>query len=70
MNIALEAILAKLQIEEIKMILQEHIRPLKERLPDKRLGRVVEDMVLGILGGETPVITEIARQHRYVDKKG
>jgi hypothetical protein len=35
-----------------------------EKLPDKRLGRVVVEMVLGILGGETAVITEIARQNR------
>jgi hypothetical protein len=34
-----------------------------EKLPDKRLKRVIEDMVLGILGGETPVITEMARQN-------
>ena len=34
-----------------------------EQLPDKRLKRVIEDMVLGILGGETPVITEMARQN-------
>ena len=38
-----------------------------ERLPDKRLKRVIEDMVLGILGGETPVITEMARQNSKDD---
>jgi hypothetical protein len=67
MNIALEAILAKLPIGEIKTTIQEHIRPIGKRLPDKRLGRVVEDMVLGILGGETPVITEMARQNSKED---
>lgn len=61
MNIALEAILAKLPIEAIKTSIRSHIRPLEQRLPDKRLGRVIEAMLLGILGGETPVITEIAR---------
>jgi hypothetical protein len=63
MNITLEANLAKLPIGEIKATIQEHIRPMTEELPDKRLKRVIEDMVLGILGGETPVITEIARQN-------
>jgi hypothetical protein len=67
MNIALEAILAKLPIGEIKTTIQEHIRPIGKRLPDKRLERVVEDMVLGILGGETPVITEMARQNSKED---
>jgi len=51
MNIAQEAILAKLPIGKIKTTIQEHIRPIGKRLPDKRLVRVVEDMVLGILGG-------------------
>ena len=66
MNIALEAILAKLSIEEIKTTIQEHIRPIGKRLPDKRLVWVVEDMVLEILGRETPVITEMARQNRSI----
>lgn len=68
MNIALETTLAKrIPITEIKMTLQKHIRPMTEGLPDKRLKRVIEDMVLGILGGETPIITEIARQNGKED---
>jgi hypothetical protein len=63
MNIALEAILGKLPIEEIKTTIHQHIQKLAKKLPDKRLERVVEEMILGILGGETPVITEIARQN-------
>ena len=34
------------------------------KLPDKRLRRVVEDILLGILGGQTPVVTAMARQNR------
>ena len=67
MNIALEGMLAKLPIAEIKGTIQKHIKPLEKKLPDKRLGRVVEDMVLGIMGGETAVITEIARQNSKED---
>ena len=68
MNIALETTLAKvIPINEIKETVQKHIRPMAEQLPDKRLKRVLEDMVLGILGGETPVITEIARQNSKDD---
>ncbi len=68
MNIALERELAKrIPIQEIRETIQKQIQPIAERLPDKRLRRVVEDMVLGILGGETPVITEIARQNSKDD---
>lgn len=67
MNIALEAILAKLPIGEIKATIREHIRALGKKLPDKRLVRVVEDMVLGIIGSETPVITEIAGHNSKED---
>lgn len=63
MNIALETTLAKLPNGEIKASIQEHVQPMGKRLPDKRLKRVIEDMVLGIIGGERPVITEMARQN-------
>jgi len=67
MNIALETSLAKLPIDEIKESIQKHIRPMAEQLPDKRLKRVLEDMVLGILDGGKPVIAEIARQNSKDD---
>ncbi len=64
MNIAHEKSLAKsIPIHDIRATIQTHIQPMTERLPDKRLKRVVEGMVLGVLGGETPVITEIGRQN-------
>jgi hypothetical protein len=63
MNIAREGMLAKLPIEEIQQTIQSHTQRLAEQLPDKRLKRVIEDMVLGVLGGETPVITQMARQN-------
>ena len=62
MNIALRALLAKFPIEQIQRTVHEHILPLTCSLPDQRLKRVAERIILGILGGQTPVITEIARQ--------
>ena len=36
-------------------------------LPDKRMRKVIESMMLGILGGQTPVITGMARQNGKED---
>ncbi len=63
MNITLEQIIAKLPIEMIKQSIRKQIEPMKAMLPDKRLGRVIENLVLGILGGQTPVIAGIARHN-------
>ena len=63
MNIALESILAKLPILQIEATIQSHTAPLMKRLPDKRMKKVLKNMMLGILGGQTPVITGMARQN-------
>lgn len=62
MNITLGSIFAKLPIEQIKTTVRSHIGPLLDLMPDKRMGRVAEEIIMGILGGQTPVITEMARQ--------
>jgi hypothetical protein len=62
MNIALESIFAKLPILEIRRAIQSHTEALMEMLPDKRMKKVLENMLLGILGGQTPLITGMARQ--------
>lgn len=62
MTIALENILAKLPMQEIERSIQHHTEPLREMLPDRRMKKVLKNMVLGILGGQTPVITGMARQ--------
>ena len=67
LTIPLENILDKLPIDQLKDTIHKHLQPLEERLPDQRLKKVVEEMVLGILGGETPVITEMARQNSKTD---
>ena len=63
MNIALESLLAKLPIEEIIKSMEKHIQPFLGMLPDKRMKVVIEQMILGILGGQTPLITGIARSN-------
>jgi hypothetical protein len=63
MNIALESILAKLPIMKIQDSIQSHTEVLMKILPDKRMKKVLENMWLGILGGQTPLITGMARQN-------
>lgn len=47
---------------EIQRTIRSHTKPLMEMLPDKRMKKVLENMVVGILGGQTSVITRMARQ--------
>jgi hypothetical protein len=61
MTLTLETILAKLPMGELSETIEAHIRPLTCLLPDKRLGAVAQCIILGILGGQTPVITGMAR---------
>jgi hypothetical protein len=67
MTIALESIFAKLPILEIRGTIRNHSEPLMRLLPDKRMRKVIENMMLGILGGQTPVITGMARQNGKED---
>lgn len=64
MNTALESIVAKLPILEIQKTIQSHTAPLMDMLPDKRMKAVIELMVLGILGSQTPLITGMARSNQ------
>ena len=61
MTLTLETILAKLPIGKLSETIEAYIRPLTCLLPDKRLGAVAQCIILGILGGQTPVITGMAR---------
>ena len=67
MTITLETILAKLPIGKLTETIEAHVLPLLRLLPDKRLGAVIQIMILGILGGETPVITGMARTNSKAD---
>ena len=63
MNIALESILAKLPLAQIEATIASHSEPLMNMLPDKRMKKVLNNMLCGILGGQTPVITGMARHN-------
>jgi hypothetical protein len=67
MTLTLETILAKLPIGKLSETIEAHIRPLTHLLPDKRLGAVAQCILLGILGGQTPVITGLARTNSKVE---
>ena len=55
MNITLETILAKLPMAKLTETIEGHTHPLTRLLPDQRLAAVVVQMILGILGSQTPV---------------
>jgi hypothetical protein len=67
MTIALDEVQDKLPIRKIQQTIHEHLHPLTERFPDQRLKKVAEEMVLGILGSESPLVTQIARQNDKSD---
>lgn len=67
MTITLETILCKLPIGKLTETIEAHVLPLNRLLPDKRLGAVVQHIILGILGGQTPVITGMARTNSKTD---
>lgn len=67
MNIPLETILAKLPIIKLTETIERHILPLMRLLPDKRLEAVVVQIVLGILGSQTPLVTGMARTNSKAD---
>lgn len=60
-SIPQESEVSRLPIAELVKAVQVFVRPLLKLLPDKRLREVGVVMVMGILGGQSPVITQIAR---------
>jgi hypothetical protein len=67
MNITLEKILAKLPMVKLTETIEAHILPLNRLLPDKRLQAVVVQIILGILGSQTPLVTGMARTNSKAD---
>jgi len=67
MTITLEKILAKLPIGKLTETIAAHLLPLTGLLPDKRLETVVVQIILGILGSQTPLVTGMARTNSKVE---
>ncbi|HEX6384944.1 MAG TPA: hypothetical protein VF177_09770 [Anaerolineae bacterium] len=60
-TIPIKEVMKQLPIAEVEESLTKFLRPIMERLPDKRLGRVVPLSVQGILGSESPVVLQMAQ---------
>ena len=60
-TIPIAEVMKQLPIAEVEESLTDFLRPIMDRLPDKRLGRVVPLSVQGILGSESPVVLQMAQ---------
>jgi len=62
LDITVKAILDKLPVNELEHSLTTFLAPLMAVLPDRRLQAVVPLSVRGIIGSESPVVTQMAQQ--------
>jgi hypothetical protein len=60
-SVAVKTVMDKLPNSELDQSLSEFVSPLTEVMPDTRLGKVIPLAVRGIVAGETPVVTQVAR---------
>lgn len=60
-TIAINEVMEQLPIGELETSLTEFLGPIMERLPEKRLGKVVPLSVRGIVGSESPVVLQMAQ---------
>lgn len=60
-TIAAHEVLAKLPQREVEQTITSFVRPVVQLLPDQRLREVVPVALRGIVAGETPIITAMAR---------
>lgn len=60
-DIAVKAILDKLPLVELEQSLDKFLSPLYPVLPDRRLKKVMVLSVRGIIGSESPVVTQMAQ---------
>ena len=61
-DIAIKKVLDKLPVAELEQSLETFLDPLMAGLPERRLKEVVSLNVRGIIGSESPVVTQIAQQ--------
>lgn len=67
-RIAQKNAVAKMPEAELNRSLHEFMVPVRELLPDVRLGRVAELMTRGIVTSQSPIVTQIARGAGHADK--
>lgn len=60
-DIAVKAVMDKLPVAELTQSLDTFLRPVYAMLPDRRLNKVVALSVGGIIGSESPVVTQMAQ---------
>lgn len=60
-TIPIREVMKQLPLAEVEASLADFLQPIMERLPDKRLGRIVPLSVQGILGSESPVVLQMAQ---------
>jgi hypothetical protein len=60
-DIAVKAVMDKLPLTELTQSLDTFLSPLYELLPDRRLDKVVALSIRGIIGSESPVVTQMAQ---------
>jgi len=60
-DIALKTVMDKLPVVELEQSLETFLSPVFAVLPDRRLNRVVALSVRGIIGSESPVVTQMAQ---------
>ncbi len=60
-TIPIAEVMKQLPLAEVEESLTDFLRPIMDRLPDKRLGRVVPLSVQGILGSESPVVLQMGQ---------
>jgi hypothetical protein len=60
-SIAWESVISKLPVAQLEATLEDFVRPLAQRLPDKRWRRTVRLVIRQMIAAQTPVITAMMR---------
>jgi hypothetical protein len=66
-DIVVKEVLDKLPVTELENSLETFLKPMMNKLPDKRLQRVMSLAVRGIIGSETPVVTHMAQSVAHTE---
>lgn len=60
-DIVLKGVMDKLPVAELRQSLDTFLKPVYAQLPDRRLNKVVALSIRGIIGSESPVVTQMAQ---------